>query len=378
MNRTLASRVIAAAIALVVFPLASTAGAQTYSVTNLNLLAGEQYSRAYSINGSGQVAGNMYVETDLNDHAFMYSGGTVSNLGSLGGSSTGWGINSSGQIAGFTWFNSLDSSDVHAFLYSGGVMNDLNTLGGSNSYGFAINDSGQVVGDSDTAGGDDHAFIYSGGVMNDLNTLGGSDSFAYGINNSGQITGDSLTAGGDDHAYIYSAGTMTDLGTLAGLPISYGSGINDSGVIVGSATTSDGTGAHAWIYNGGPLVDLGASLPGLPLTYGDGINNSGVVVGAATSADASVSHAMVDISGTMYDLNDLISPASGWVLAEAWSINDSGQIVGYGYYNGDTYHAMAFLLTPVPEPSTLVLAALGGIALVIARRPAVKRARSSS
>jgi len=38
-------------------------------------------------------------------------------------------------------------------------------------------------------------------------------------------------------------------------------------------------------------------------------------------------------NGTGIDLNTLIDSASGWVLLSAKTINDSGQIVGYGTYN---------------------------------------------
>jgi hypothetical protein len=44
------------------------------------------------------------------------------------------------------------------------------------------------------------------------------------------------------------------------------------------------------------------------------------------------------------------------VLSTPRDINDAGQIVGYGKYGGET---RAFLLTPIPEPSMLAMAALG-------------------
>jgi probable HAF family extracellular repeat protein len=40
-----------------------------------------------------------------------------------------------------------------------------------------------------------HAFLYSGGSMIDLGTLGGNESFGFGINDFGQITGYSVIAG---------------------------------------------------------------------------------------------------------------------------------------------------------------------------------------
>jgi chitinase len=79
------------------------------------------------------------------------------------------------------------SSFTHAFLYSGGSMSDLGTLGGARSGADGINNSGQVTGFADLSNGTTHAFLYSGGSMSDLGTLGGTGSEGLGINDLGHV-----------------------------------------------------------------------------------------------------------------------------------------------------------------------------------------------
>ena len=75
----------------------------------------------------------------------------------------------------------------------------------------------------------------------------------------------------------------------------------------------------------------------------------------------------------MWTLNTLIDPASRWTLESANAINDSGWIVGYGTNAAGQNHAS--LLTPVPEPCMVILAA-GGLMAV---SPAVwRRKRNTS
>jgi probable HAF family extracellular repeat protein len=89
----------------------------------------------------------------------------------LGGSfgSSGYGINNTGQVTGISY---LAGNAQHAFLYSNGTMSDLGTLGGTDSAGLGINNAGQVTGSSDITGNKAaHAFLYSSGTMSDLNSL---------------------------------------------------------------------------------------------------------------------------------------------------------------------------------------------------------------
>lgn len=68
---------------------------------------------------------------------------TIVDLGDLGGgSSDGEGINNLGQVVGYS---KTASGEDHAFLYSNGQITDLGTAG-TTTYAVGINDSGTVVG----------------------------------------------------------------------------------------------------------------------------------------------------------------------------------------------------------------------------------------
>lgn len=127
---------------------------------------------------------------------------SVTDLGTLGGfNSVAFGINANGQVAGKA---DTSSGYSHAFLYSSGKMTDLGTLPGySSSFAQGINDGGQVVGRADTSSGTHHAFLYSTGTMTDLNNLIATSSgwnleYAYAINDPGQIVGYGTIGGNTD------------------------------------------------------------------------------------------------------------------------------------------------------------------------------------
>jgi probable HAF family extracellular repeat protein len=254
-------------------------------------------------------------------------------------------------------------------------VTDLGVLpGGTYSFARAINDRGQVVGESQVTenpnidgGLASHAFLYSNGRMQDLGVLGNVDSlfsFATAINNHGQVVGSSTTQYTDFDfvdPFLWSAGHMNDLGTLGGVENGAASAINDRGVIVGSSPIKTGE-LHAFIYNG-VLHDLGAGddseatsinnfdqvvgnafesstnttrsflwhhgkirfLPTLggKSNYAAAINDWGVIVGLSSLAGDLNSHAYVYADGKIYDLSP--DPAS---FSDAYGLNRLGRVVG--------------------------------------------------
>lgn len=191
------------------------------------------------------------------------------------------GINNRGQVVGNGTTNGV--TGMHAFVYSAGSLVDLGTLGGTNSYGYGINDNGQVVGAAYTSSGEDDAFLYSSGMMNDLGTLGGAQSAGYGINNVGEVVGGASISGNIEHAFLYRAGTMADLGTLGGFE-SRAYGINNTGQMVGFGETF-GIGEHAFLYSGGTMTDLNDVIDtnsGWNLEIATAINGAGQIIGVGT------------------------------------------------------------------------------------------------
>ena len=100
------------------------------------------------------------------------------------------GVNDLGEVVGYSQKTSSSLSAQEAFLYSQGTVTGLGTLGGKNSEANGISsNSGQVVGSSGTSSGATHAFLDKNGTMTDLGTLGGNFSDATAINDVGQIVG---------------------------------------------------------------------------------------------------------------------------------------------------------------------------------------------
>jgi probable HAF family extracellular repeat protein len=188
--------------------------------------------------------------------------------------------------------DSLFSWPTYAFVWQDGQVTDLGSLGGGRTVARAINERGQVAGESDVPSGTRHAFLWEDGNMTDVGSLPGSDFSSFqGLSDAGHVVGTSVTATGESHAYRWHRGVIVDLGTLGG-DFSSAADVNDRGEVVGWSTVSR-TGndpSHAFVWRRGRIQDLGG-LGGTNAFPAD-INNRGEVAGDAYTPDG-VSHAVL-------------------------------------------------------------------------------------
>jgi len=186
---------------------------------------------------------------------------------------------------------------------------------------------------------------------------------AQGINDAGLVAGGGQFNGADyAHAFLYRGGVLQDLGTLGG-PASFAFAVNDRGQVAGTSFIDDEL-EHMFLYSDGVMQDIG-SLGG-PLTGTRALNNLGMVVGYSTypgdEPGVVFSKATLYQDGVVYDLNTLADTENGfWTLTDAVAINDAQQILVNACNEfGDCRTA---LLTPVPEPRALVLLLAGLLAV---------------
>jgi probable HAF family extracellular repeat protein len=215
---------------------------------DLGTLSGRD-SHAYAINRHGVIVGVSDVDLDRHknrERAFRYSDGKMTPLPSLAGGkfSIAFSINGSGSIAG-TSEVLLPGAKVpakHATVWRKDRPYDLGALTPQgNSMAYSINAHGDVTGAADLGAGQSVFLNKNDGKMRDLNIEGRG----YAINDKDQIVGiqEAISGTAPPFAFLWDQGHDIDLnGCLisgAGVKLLYAYRINNAGQIVAIGHMAD-------------------------------------------------------------------------------------------------------------------------------------------
>jgi probable HAF family extracellular repeat protein len=378
---------------------------QHYRVQDLGTL-GAPFSQAAFVGDDGVVTG-VSALADGAQHAVVWRGGKIKDIGvpGLGGPNNYAGpANARGQVLVQAETAETDPNSENfcgygtgftcrAALWHDGGMTALPTLGGYNSSFGGINNRGEAAGYAETSVTDPdcpaeaavngtgplalrfEAVIWGPkrGEIRRLSPLrGDSVGIAFWINDQGQAAGISgscantiippFAAG--PHAVLWEEdGSPIPLGDLGGTVntavLGVGNvafGINNRGEVAGLAAVPDSDGIsrtnHAvlWTRDRTKPLDLGTlsedDMSQDDNSAGLAINDQGDVVGASTKGDITTgsSRAFLWRNGVMTDLNSL-APDSPIYLLVAYSINNGGEIAGFGV-DTSTGEIHGFLAAP--------------------------------
>lgn len=347
------------------------------SVINLGTLGGN-YSRAYGINNSGQITG-VAKNSSGSDRIFFWSNGTMINTGYSVGNTPGsysvFDLDDNGNIVG-GYKSSTPYPGTEYYFWNACV---LKNNGGSwsyktlphNSWGstFDVSSSGKIVGYDAIYGADYQGVVWTPDANFNYSASFVVNTYGRGINSSNHIVGETFTntlGTLSNYSYRYWS---TWGGTSVVIPGAWYNNspggvrdISDSDEIIGSTTYSN---AVVWRnpYDTNP-VNLGSGFASKINDNGTiiiGNDGSDIVLWIKNGADWS-DFIRID------SLNALVNDAT-WYLGGVTDVNNLGQVVGWGTYNGET---RAFLIndvagllgSPVPEPHTVILLFLGASELI--------------
>jgi probable HAF family extracellular repeat protein len=394
-----------ALLILVAITPAFTAQAQPphplqYKLTDLGP-SGNPFSQAAGVADNGLVAG-FDTAPDGTSHSILWYKGKPIDISApgLGGPNSGaGGVNLRAQVMGQAETSTKDPNNENfcayftglqclPYVWQFGVFTALPTLGGTNASYGAINNLGAVSGyaenthrDPDCRPGvaingtgpqvlDFEPVIWGPrpGHVRQLPLLPGDTvGMALGLNDLGQAVGTTGTCAntiiapllGGPHAVLWDIdGSVHNLGNLGGTInntlLASGTvafSINNRGQVTGQSDLPGDQIFHPslWTRQTG-MVDLGV-LDGDAVGAGLSLNNWGDVVGASITAPGPAggnSRAFLWHKGHMSDLNALIPANSPMYLIVAFSINDEGQIAGFGEVTSgpDAGGVHGFLATP--------------------------------
>lgn len=359
------TNIFALAVVLGIIVVSSSLADIRYDITEIPNSTGYDVMPQAISSDTGQVVGRVKLglsSTPYRPFSWHIGDADVVNCGSLyGGDGEALAVSNTGRVTGWT---KTSYNHRMPFLWENptdGMRQSFQNLGGNNRTAEDFTSNGLVaVGYAQDTSGTYHAVRWtwdpeasggSGGYnVEALPDLNGTPAWAgaCGINNNGMIVGSSRYSDNyKSQAFITNGATVTPLGFLPGENKSYASKINNAGLIIGYAGKAGKESAVYWDPGTHAIHDIGNFSTNPQYSKARGLNESSQIVGYSYDDD-SQRHAFLFENGTLKRVHDLIpdSEKVAWsMLNEASAVDESGRIVGWGTYNGDSF--TGFLLTPV-------------------------------
>jgi probable HAF family extracellular repeat protein len=238
------------------------------------------------------------------------------------------GINSRGEAVGTA--STVDSTRRVAFVVR---QNKAELLSGEQARANGIGEDGTVVGQRLVPGSKSAGpALWKNNSLIDLKICCAGS--ARSSNAQGMVAGDTYDKEGRYHAFVWDAVHGARLLAVPGEEYSSAIALNGRGDILVKATPG---GYFEYSRNKRNPIDLPKGTP-------HAMNNDGIVVGSFGPNPEAQRAFVWDKGHGMQDLNTLVPANSGWTLEVASSVNDRGEIVGWGDHNGK--ENAGFLLRP--------------------------------
>ena len=319
---------------------------------NITAIPNTNWATNTSINDNGQVVGfSAYNRTGFywdseNGYSSLNSLLDINNDSLILPSD----INNNGQIL----FNYNNKSSLWSFT-DGMICENLPFNA------TAVNDNSTIIG---TDRDDNLVRWDKTNGYTTLNTNGRSIWFAGDINNNGKIVGAMYGTGSYEQMEIHRAFIYDDLNGIIELetitnlqpannPRSSAFAINNEDQIIGSNEYAINT--HGVIWNN----ELDVSIITENLTGSIRINDINDLGTIICNTESTINNESLICYDGMNWLNieNMINDPLLEDIFELQAINNNGQILAYGKYNGED--SSLLLLTPIPEPSSIILLSCG-------------------
>jgi hypothetical protein len=313
--------------------LGTAASATTYTYQTISVPDAIQ-TNPVAINDSGTEAGDWY-DSNFTSHGWVYSGGTLTSFDVPNAAGTVVaGINNTGDIVG-----TYDDSNhvAHGFIRSAkGKLSTIDVPASTYTGVNGINNKGVMVITAQDPSGYQAVFTYDKGVFTTI-IDNQQNPAATSINDQGSVAGFNQPLNADVTAFLYANGTLTTL-PLTQYTYAAALGLNKHNEVVGAAANggADYT-EYGFIYSPkGKVKFIGPS--GSAYSLSSGVNDSGVVVG--TGYDSSGNSVGYSYAKGMFSTVSVTGGTDGFANA----INNAGQVMG-GYRDTNNIF-QTFLATP--------------------------------